>query len=100
MFLLGCASSSTFGDKGASSSSDVSIYTDKFTQRKTYEYNKGLRGGFALSGSGLSADYLHFYPHLIVENNICTPSLIIDYTGTTTSILKSGAGKTYKRFIF
>lgn len=100
ILLAGCASSSTFGNKSESSSSDVSIYTDKFTLGKTYEYNKGLRGGFALSRDGLSADYLHLYPHLTVENDVCTPTLLLDYTGTSTNIMNSGADKVYKRFIF
>ena len=98
---FGCVStSSTFGEASSTSSNDVKIFTDKFSGKKTYEYTKGLRGGFALS-RGFSADYLEVCPHLIVtEDNICTPFLEINYIGASGPMLNTGADKTYKKFIF
>ncbi len=101
--LFSClSSSSTFGESSTSSSPDVKIYTDKFSGSKTYEYSKGLRGGFALSrNSGLSTDTLEIIPHLIVnEKNVCVPILDIKYTGASSGLLVTGANKAYKKFIF
>ena len=102
IFSFSCVStSSTFGESSNSSSSDGKIFTDKFTGGKTYEYTKGLRGGFALSRGGLSTDYLEIYPHLIVnEENICSPFIEIKYVGSSGGLLSTGADRTYKKFIF
>lgn len=102
LFFNSCATtSSTFGESSSSSTSDVKIFSDKFTGAKTYEYTKGLRGGFALSRGGLSADYLEIFPHLIVnEEGICSPFLEIKYIGSSGQFLTTGADKIYKKFIF
>lgn len=93
--------STTFGESKTTSSSDVKVFVDKFTGGKTYEYTKGLRGGFALSRGGLTTDYLEIYPHLIInEDSICSPFLEIKYVGTSGGLLSTGADKIYKKFIF
>lgn len=99
--FTGCfTTSEVFGSKG-STTLDVNVYVDEFSGDKTYEYSKGLRGGFALSRGGLSADYLEFFPYLKVnEDNVCTPILKIVYRGSSGGMLKTGSDKTYHRFIF
>ena len=96
------SSSSTFGEMSPSSDPYVKIYTDRFTGSKTYEYSKGLRGGFALSRtSGLSTDLLEIVPHLVVnEKNICIPILDIKYKGSSSGLLVTGANKAYNKFVF
>ena len=102
IFSFGCVStSSTFGESSQSSSPDVKIFTDKFTGGKTYEYTKGLRGGFALCRQSLSADYLEIYPHLLInEENMCSPFIEIKYIGSSGGLLRTGADRIYKKFIF
>ena len=101
MFFSCASTSPTFGELKTYSASDVKIFTDKFSGSKTYEYTKGLRGGFAFSRQGLTADYLHFYPHFIItEDNICLPTFKIEYTGSTGTFAATGANKSYKKFIF
>lgn len=93
--------SSAFTETSKTSRDDVRTFTDKFTGGKTYEYTKGLRGGFALSRGGLTVDYLEIYPYLIInEDNICSPFIEIKYVGSEGALLSTGADKTYKKFIF
>lgn len=100
-FMSCLTTSNTFGEASASSSKDVKVFTDKFTGAKTYEYTKGLRGGFALSRGGLTTDFLEIYPHLIInEENICSAFLEMTYKGSTGALLTTGANKTYKKFMF
>lgn len=101
--LVGCASSSesvTFGEKLKSSDKNISVYYDKFTQSKTYESSKGR---FSLSQEGgvaAAANYLHIYPRIKVENNVCSPSLELEYTGYKGGLLDCNANREYKKFIF
>ena len=93
--------SSAFTETSKTSRDDVRTFTDKFTGGKTYEYTKGLRGGFALSRGGLTVDYLEIYPYLIInEDNICSPFIEIKYVGSEGALLSTGADKTYKKFVF
>lgn len=100
--LSSCASTSNvFGDRNSTSTGDCSVYIDNFAGTKTFEYDYGLRGGFALSRGTLTTDYLEITPHLTIDSdNICTPNLNITYRGSNGGFLKTGADKTYNRFIF
>lgn len=101
--MSGCVSTSehAFGNKSASSVDGVSVYTDAYSGNRTFQYTAGLQGkGFALS-RGFSADYLEFFPSLVVtEGNACTPNLEVKYIGAKDGFLTTGADKTYNRFIF
>lgn len=105
--VVGCSStpSKSFGEVSESSSSDVQIFTDKFTQQRTYEYKKGqdvVRNGFMfwLQGS-LSSDNLKIIPRLIInEFGVCSPNFEIVYGGSKGGIFASGADKVYNKFIF